>query len=149
MGESVAAAESLTGGLVMAALTSVPGSSEVVRGGIVAYALEVKAHLLGVDPDLLATVGPVHATVAEQMAVGARWLLGATYGVATTGEAGPESASGQPVGTVFVAVAGPGEVRGAALVVEGDRWTVREAATEAALALLEESLEASAVEMSR
>jgi nicotinamide-nucleotide amidase len=137
----VAAAESLTGGLVAAALTSVPGSSEVVRGGIVAYAVQVKSHVLGVDPQLLATMGPVHASVVEQMAVGARHLLGATYAVATTGEAGPGSASGQPVGTVLMAVAGPDGVRHSALVAGGDRWAVREAATEAALALLEESLE--------
>jgi nicotinamide-nucleotide amidase len=139
----VAAAESLTGGLVTAALTSVPGSSEVVRGGIVAYAVEAKADVLGVDPGLLARVGAAHATVAEQMAAGACRLLGASYAVATTGEAGPESASGQPVGTVLVAVAGPDEVRHAAMVAVGDRWAVREAATEAALALLEQSLERS------
>jgi nicotinamide-nucleotide amidase len=136
----VAAAESLTGGLVTAALTSVPGSSEVVRGGIVAYALEVKADVLGVDADLLARVGPVHATVAEQMATGACRLLGASYSVATTGEAGPESASGQPVGTVLVAVAGPDGIRHAAMAAVGDRWAVRKAATEAALAMLEQSL---------
>ena len=133
-------AESLTGGLVTAALTSVPGASEVVRGGVVAYAIRVKSQVLGVDPDLLARAGPVHPAVAEQMAAGARELLGTTYAVATTGEAGPESASGQPVGTVLVAVAGPDGIRHAALVAEGDRWAVREAAKEAALALLEESL---------
>jgi PncC family amidohydrolase len=139
-GESVAVAESLTGGLVTAALTSVPGASEVVRGGVVAYAIAVKSQVLGVDADLLAARGPVHASVAEQMAAGARRLLRATYGVATTGEAGPGSASGRRVGTVVVAFAGPDSVRHVELVAEGDRWAVREAATEAALALLEQAL---------
>ena len=136
-GHTVAVAESLTGGLVSAALTSVPGSSAVVRGGVIAYALDVKSGVLGVDPDLLARVGPVHSEVAEQMAAGVRSLLAATYGVATTGEAGPDSASGAAVGTVHVAVCGPVGTTVASIHAPGDRAEVRAAAVSAALDLLE------------
>src|SRR5580704_19740618 len=103
-GETVATAESLTGGLVAAALTDVPGSSNAFRGGVVAYATELKAQLLGVDPGLLERHGPVHAPVAAAMADGVRNLLGATVGVATTGVAGPDPADGFAPGTVHIAV---------------------------------------------
>ena len=104
---SVGTAESLTGGLVCAALTSVPGASTVVRGGVVAYASEVKADVLGVDPDLLAREGAVCEPVAAQLADGIRRVLGCAVGVSTTGVAGPDPADGQPVGTVFVGASGP------------------------------------------
>jgi nicotinamide-nucleotide amidase len=139
-GETLAAGESLTGGLLTAALTSVPGSSAVVRGGVVAYAVDVKATVLGVDPELLARVGPVHADVARAMAEGARRLLSATHGVATTGEAGPDSATGQAVGTVHVAISGPTGSSVASIVATGGRAEVRAAAVSAALDLLEASL---------
>ena len=93
----MATAESLTGGLVAAALTDVPGSSNVFRGGVVAYATELKAQLLGVDPGLLERVGPVHAPVAAAMANGVRDRLGATIGVASHGRGGP-GAAGRPPG---------------------------------------------------
>lgn len=137
-GATVAAAESLTGGLLTARLTSVPGASMVVRGGVVSYATDVKAEVLGVDPGLLASVGPVDGRVAEQMARGVRRLMGATYGVATTGEAGPDSATGAPVGTVYVAVAGEAGVRWRAAHLTGDRGSVREGAVGEALSLLSE-----------
>ena len=108
-----------------------------MRGGVIAYALEVKSGVLGVDPDLLARVGPVHSEVAEQMAAGVRSLLAATYGVATTGEAGPDSASGAAVGSVHVAVCGPGGTTVASIHAPGDRAEVRAAAVSAALDLLE------------
>lgn len=136
-GATVAVAESLTGGLLCAALTSVPGASVVLRGGVVAYATDLKATLLGVDPTLLDRVGPVDPDVAAAMARGARSALAATFGVATTGEAGPDSATGQPVGTVHVAVSGPGGDEVASLVVGGDRAAVRGAAVAAALGLLD------------
>ena len=139
-GTTVAAAESLTGGLLTAALTSVPGSSAVVRGGVVAYATVVKAGLLGVDAELLDRVGPVDPVVAEQMAVGAARALGAQVGVATTGEAGPDSGSGAPVGTVFVAVAGAGGVRGVGARLVGGRDEVRAGTVRMALELLREVL---------
>ena len=137
---SLATAESLTGGLVAAALTSVPGSSETVRGGLVAYATPVKSALLGVDSELLQRAGPVDAEVAVQMAEGAASVFEATFGVATTGEAGPESASGAPVGTVFVAVSGPGGTRVESLQLTGSRAEIRASAVQAALALLRRAL---------
>jgi nicotinamide-nucleotide amidase len=103
-GWTVAVAESLTGGLVAAALTDVPGSSVAFRGGVVAYATELKAELLGVDAGMLAAHGPVYAPVAVAMAEGVRKRLGATVGLATTGVAGPGPQDGQPAGTVHIAV---------------------------------------------
>ncbi len=100
----MATAESLTGGLIAAALTEVPGSSAVFRGGIVAYATELKAVLLGVPRAVLDADGPVAPEVAAAMAEGARARLGATFGVATTGVAGPGPADGKPAGTVYIAV---------------------------------------------
>ena len=94
----MAAAESLTGGLVAAALTDVPGASNAFRGGVVAYATELKAQLLGVDVAMLKRHGPVYAPVAAAMADGVRQRLGATIGVATTGVAGPGPAGRPPGG---------------------------------------------------
>jgi nicotinamide-nucleotide amidase len=109
-GQTLAVAESLTGGLVAAALTDVPGSSVAFRGGIVAYATELKAELLGVDAAMLAAHGPVYPAVAAAMAAGVRDRLGATVGAATTGVAGPGPQDGQPAGTVHIAVSMPGSV---------------------------------------
>ncbi|MCW2888022.1 MAG: competence/damage-inducible protein CinA [Streptosporangiaceae bacterium] len=107
---TVAVAESLTGGMLGAELTAMPGSSATFAGGIVAYQTALKASLLGVPQDLLARHGAVHPDVASAMAEGVRDRLGATYGLAVTGVAGPEPQDGRPVGTVHLAVAGPGEV---------------------------------------
>ena len=135
-GLSIATAESLTGGLLCAALTDVPGASAVVRGAVVAYATDLKAQVLGVDPDLLAREGAVHEDVARQMAVGVRTALGADVGVATTGVAGPDPQDGQPVGTVFVAAARDGEVVVRRLALAGDRLGIRHEAVAAALDLV-------------
>jgi nicotinamide-nucleotide amidase len=135
-GSTVATAESITGGRLVAALTSVPGSSAVVRGSVVAYSTEVKISMLGVDPAILSERGAVCAEVAEEMARGVRDRLRATFGVSTTGEAGPDSASGRPVGTVFVAVAGPRGTASRRLVAAGSREQVQRAAVESALLLL-------------
>jgi nicotinamide-nucleotide amidase len=142
-GATVATAESLTGGLVCAALTSVPGASVVVRGGLVSYAVPVKADVLGVDPDLLERQGAVDPAVAVQMAIGARRLLGSDYAVSTTGSAGPDpdpgGAQSGPVdpGRGFVAVAGPAGEVVAGFACEGeDRDGVRRHAVDAALNLL-------------
>jgi nicotinamide-nucleotide amidase len=105
---TVATAESLTGGLIGAELTRMPGSSATYAGGMVAYATALKELLLGVPAELLEKGGAVHPDVAGAMASGVRDRLGATYGVAVTGVAGPESQEGHPVGTIFVGVAGPG-----------------------------------------
>lgn len=139
-GRTVATAESLTGGLVCAALTDVPGASAVVRGAVVAYATELKAQVLGVDADLLATGGAVQAEVARQMATGVCRVLGAEVGVATTGVAGPESQDGRAVGTVFVAVAMEGRVLVRELALSGDRGTIRARTVDAALGLLTEAV---------
>lgn len=102
-GRTVATAESLTGGLVGAALTAVPGSSAVYRGGVIPYATDLKASLLDI-PKLTMSHGPVSSEVVAAMAVNAAYLLNSDFGVATTGVAGPEAQEDKPVGTVFVAV---------------------------------------------
>jgi nicotinamide-nucleotide amidase len=139
-GETVSCAESLTGGLVCAALTDVPGASAVVRGAVVAYATDAKAAVLGVDPILLARSGAVHPEVARQMAEGVRRLLGSDWGVATTGVAGPDPQDGASVGTVYVAVAGAEGTRAVAAHFAGDRSAVRASAVAEALTLLRSRL---------
>jgi nicotinamide-nucleotide amidase len=139
-GQTVAVAESLTGGLVTAALTGVPGASAVVRGGVLAYATDLKSQVLGVDKVLLGQVGAVDPDVAEQMAAGVRSLMSATYGLATTGVAGPDQADGKPVGTVFVAVVGPASSRVRALRLSGGRAEVRAQSVVSVLALLAQEL---------
>lgn len=141
-GETLAVAESLTGGLVAARLTDVPGASRVFRGSVTAYATELKRELLGVDGTLLAERGAVDAGVARQMAGGVRTALSADWGLATTGVAGPEPQDGQPVGTVFVAVAGPAghSAQGRGVRLNGDRAGIREETVEAVLALLRDEL---------
>jgi len=109
---TLAVAESLTGGELCAALTSVPGASQVIRGGLVVYATDLKSSLAGVDSELLATRGAVDPAVAAQLAIGARDRLRATFGVGLTGVAGPEEQDGRPVGEVHCAVAGPGSFTG-------------------------------------
>jgi nicotinamide-nucleotide amidase len=135
-GLTLGVAESLTGGLVAARLVDVPGASAVLRGGVVAYATDLKHRLLGVDPDLLADRGPVDAEVAAQMAAGARARLGTDWAVSTTGVAGPDPKDGKLPGTVFVGVAGPGRTRVQGLQVAGTRAQVRAGAVRAALELL-------------
>lgn len=136
-GETLAVAESLTGGLVAAELTSVPGASQSFRGSVTAYATSLKQDLLGVDGALLARRGAVDPEVAAQMAAGVRARLGAGWGAATTGVAGPESQDGQPVGTVFVAVAGPDGTRKVhALRLNGNREEIRRESVRSVLALL-------------
>jgi nicotinamide-nucleotide amidase len=139
-GETLAVAESLTGGALGAAITAVPGVSATFLGGVTAYATRLKATLLGVDADLLAARGPVDPVVARAMAAGARERLGATWGLATTGVAGPDPQDGHPAGEVYVAVAGPGGSRHERLALAGDRRAVREGTVAAALALLQEAL---------
>lgn len=139
-GQTVAVAESLTGGLVTATLTTVPGSSAVVRGGVVAYAPEVKSSVLGVPADLLDRCGTVHADVAAAMARGVAARLGATAGLATTGVAGPDPAEGHPVGTVHVAACVGEELRHRELALAGGREQIRRQSVENVLGLLAELL---------
>jgi nicotinamide-nucleotide amidase len=106
-GQTLAVAESLTGGLLAATLVDVPGASRAFRGGVIAYATDLKASLVGVADDLLRAVGPVDPQVALALARGARTRCGADWGLATTGVAGPDPQDDIPVGTVYVAIAGP------------------------------------------
>ena len=109
-GETVAAAESCTGGNIAHRFTALPGASDYFRGGVVAYSNDVKTALLGVNADDLNRCGAVSRPVAEQMAAGVRKATGATYGIATTGIAGPTGGTpDKPVGTVWMAVSGPDE----------------------------------------
>ncbi|MCW3494035.1 CinA family protein [Microbacterium sp. SSM24] len=132
-GWTVAVAESLTGGLVAATIVEVPGASAALRGGVVAYATDIKRDVLGVDAGLLASAGAVDPEVARQMASGVRTLLGADVGIATTGVAGPGAQDGKPVGTVCIAVVTPDAAVSSTEIFSGDRAAVRAAATEAAL----------------
>lgn len=132
-GWTVAVAESLTGGLVAAALVEVPGASQSLRGGVVAYATDVKGSVLGVDRDLLAAHGAVHPEVARQMAERVRALLGADVGLATTGVAGPDPQDGFSPGTVHVAVSTPSGTRVRTLQLTGDRTAIRAATCDAVL----------------
>lgn len=145
-GSTAATAESLTGGLVSGALTAVAGSSAAVRGGVVAYATPLKASVLRVDADLLRLRGAVDPDVAAQMATGVRELLGATYGLATTGVAGPSEQDGRPVGTVFVAVAGPDRVTVRELALSGDREQVRLQSVREVMSVLVEMMPAHAAD---
>ncbi|MET9950685.1 CinA family protein [Streptomyces sp. NPDC006339] len=147
-GHTLAVAESLTGGLVAAELTGVPGASKSFLGSVTAYATPLKERLLGVDGTLLAERGAVDPQVALQMAAGVRGRLGADWGLATTGVAGPDPQDGQPVGTVYVAVAGPpagadgaaGTGKVAALRLNGDRAEIRRESVRSVLELLRELL---------
>jgi nicotinamide-nucleotide amidase len=134
---TLAVAESLTGGLVAAELTSVAGASRSFRGSVTAYATDLKRDVLAVDAALLEERGAVDGDVALQMATGVRRVLGADWGAATTGVAGPESQDGRPVGTVYVAVAGPESVgKVTALRLNGSRADIRKESVRSVLALL-------------
>ena len=140
-GATVATAESLTGGLIAAMLTSVPGSSASVRGGIVSYVNEVKAELLGVSEDVLARQGAVDELVALQMARGALRELGSDVSVAVTGIAGPTGAEpGKPVGTVWIGCATAKKTHAACHHFEGGREAVRLQTVLIALRTMEEAL---------
>jgi nicotinamide-nucleotide amidase len=140
-GQTAAVAESLTGGLLAAALTSVPGASAVFRGGVVAYATDLKATILGVPADLLERHGAVDPEVAAEMAAGVRSRLAATIGAATTGVAGPDPSDGKPVGTVYIAVsigpdAGPASTAVRSLALRGSRDEIRRETVAQCLRLL-------------
>ena len=126
----------IAGGLVSAALTDVPGSSAAFRGGVIAYATELKAELLGVDAMMLRRHGAIYPPVAAAMAQGVRARLGATYGVATTGVAGPEPSDGQPVGTAHIAVSVADDTVVRTIALAGDRHQIRRLTVEHTLGLL-------------
>ncbi|MFD3808259.1 MULTISPECIES: CinA family protein [unclassified Streptomyces] len=138
--QTLAVAESLTGGMVAAELTAVPGASRSFRGSVTAYATELKHRVLGVDAGLLEAEGAVNAQVAEEMAAGVRRVMGASWGIATTGVAGPDPQDGQPVGTVFVSVSGPEGRKTARLWLNGSRTEIRRESARTVLELLSSQL---------
>jgi nicotinamide-nucleotide amidase len=140
-GATAAVAESITGGGVAARLTSIPGASRWFRGGAVAYSDDAKVALAGVDPEILGREGAVCEPVAAGMAEGIRARLGATWGLATTGYAGPEGGGpDRPPGTVILGLAGPGVATARTLRVPGPRAIVQQRAVMAALDLLRRGL---------
>ena len=134
-------AESLTGGLVNAFLTDVPGASKVLAGGVVAYTPAVKYEVLGVSREIISTRGVVNTETAAAMAEGVRRLTGATIGLSTTGEAGPESASGAPVGTVFIGLCDDAGTHTFERRFNGDRDAIRRRAALSALDILRRHLD--------
>ncbi len=135
-GRTVATAESLTGGRLASLLTQTPGASATYVGGVVSYATSLKEHMLGVPASLIEEHGVVSAECARAMARGVQALTGATYGVSTTGVAGPDSQDRKPPGTVYVAVAGPTGATTVSLELPGDRTAVQERTCREALAAL-------------
>ena len=126
-GATLATAESLTGGRLAAVITDVPGSSEVFTAGIVAYASDVKVDVLGVPEAVVEQYGVVSPECAGEMARAVRRLTGSTYGLSTTGVAGPDPQEGKPVGTVYVGLAGPeGATVAVALELVGDRAAIQD-----------------------
>jgi len=135
-GATVATAESLSGGLLGARITTVPGASAVYVGGVVTYATALKTSLLGVGEDLVEQYGVVSAECAVAMAEGVRRLTGSTYGISLTGVAGPDLQEGKPAGTVFVGVATRTGSRARQLALDGGREAIRDAACTAAIGVL-------------
>ena len=140
-GEWLATAESLTGGLLGAAITAVPGASAVYLGGVVAYATGMKRRLAGVDAAVLAAVGPIAEATAIALASGVKAVTGADWAVATTGVAGPEPQDGHEPGEVWVGLDGPsGPATAVRYDFVGDRRAVRESTVRAALEVLGEAM---------
>lgn len=139
--ETIATAESCTGGLIGHLLTNVAGASKVYLGGVVAYSNAMKERLLGVLPGTLQTCGAVSRETACAMATGAREQACSDWAVAVTGIAGPDGGTAEkPVGLVYIAVAGPVGVHATRNVFEGDRATIKERTAHAALDLLKEAI---------
>lgn len=139
-GLTLGCAESLTGGALTATFVAVPGVSEILRGGVVSYATDVKASLLGVSRDQLLLTGPVDGEVALQMARGACSVLGANIGLSTTGVAGPGPADGHEAGTVWIGLAGVLGEANRLLRLSGTRSQIRSGTIDAVIELLRESL---------
>jgi nicotinamide-nucleotide amidase len=139
--QTLAVAESLTGGLLSATIVNVPGASNAFRGGIVSYATDLKHILLGVPQAELAKRGPVDPWVAAAMAAGVATRCGADWGLSTTGVAGPDPQNGKPVGLVYLGLAGPNGVgKVVQLNLAGDRAAIRLAAVNEAIVLLADHL---------
>lgn len=149
-GLSLATAESLTGGMLVARLVDVPGASRVVQGGACTYSFESKASLLGLDLTDLREGGAVRGEVARAMVRGARRVYGADLTIATTGVAGPGSDEyGNPEGLAFVAVSGPDREIVREVRLRGTRSEIRAGVVDFAIALAIEALTSENVEASR
>ena len=142
--ETLATAESLTGGLVAATIVEIPGVSTVFRGGLVVYATDLKSSLAGVPDVLLAERGAVDPQVALELAVGARERCGADWGLATTGVAGPDPQDGKPPGLVYIAVAGAAGSAVRELKLDGNRAAIRTESVTSVLRLLSDTLQEAA-----
>ena len=125
-GHTVSTAESLTGGRLAVHFTDTPGASETYLGGVVTYATELKASVLDVPADVIDEHGVVSVACARAMASGVRKLTGSTFGLSTTGVAGPDEQEGKPAGTVYVGISGPGLLEVVELDLDGDRTAVQE-----------------------
>ncbi len=135
-GATLATAESLTGGRLAAAVTSVPGASASYLGGFVTYATQLKESFLDVPRAIVEEYGVVSGECARAMAAGCRAATGATYAVATTGVAGPDMQEGKPVGTVYVGLSGPDGVTVLTMELVGDRRRIQDRACREALSAL-------------
>lgn len=130
-GATVATCESITAGLISATLATVPGASDVLRGGLITYATDAKIAVAGLSQELIDAHGVVSPAVAEELAKAAREKLGSTWGIGITGVAGPTSQDGHPVGTVWLGLAGPhGAESARVLPTGGTRWALRADAAE-------------------
>jgi len=139
-GETLAAAESMTGGLLAARLTAIPGASEVFLGGATVYSATAKTALLGLDPGCLAQDGTVSEATSRALAEAVRTKLGATWGLGLTGNAGPGAEGGAPLGAVFIALAGPDGTEAKAFTLPGDRADVQLRGMASALDLLRRTI---------
>lgn len=131
--QTVATAESLTAGLLAATIAGIPGASNVLRGGLIVYATDLKASLAGVDPRTLDRDGPVASSTAGALAEGAARRCRADWGIGLTGVAGPDGQDGHRPGTVFLGISGPSGTDVQALELAGDRWAIRIGAVGAAV----------------
>jgi PncC family amidohydrolase len=134
--KTLAVAESLTGGLLLSELISIPGASDVVLGGIVSYSTQSKIDQLGVSQATIDRYGAVSEQTATEMAVGVRVKFKADLAVATTGVAGPDLQEGKPAGSVFIAIATASGTKTAQFNFSGDRNQIRTASVAAALEFL-------------
>lgn len=139
-GETIATAESITGGLISAAITAIPGASEVFLGGVVSYTNEMKKDELGISAAEIKKVGVVSEAIAVAMALAIKKKTKSTWAISSTGVAGPGPSEGVPAGTVWIAIAGPKIAQGIELSIAGRREIVRLGAVESALGAFERIL---------
>ncbi|MBM3743081.1 MAG: CinA family protein [Actinobacteria bacterium] len=139
--ETIAVAESITGGKLAAALTSAPGSSKVFLGGIVAYSIESKVQELGIPKRLINKFGVYSEEIALEMANGVRKKFNSDWSIASTGVAGPGPAEETPAGSIWLVIIGPQATQNIRLSLQGSREEIRVGAVTSAVATLERILE--------